>query len=329
MSDGPTGFENQDINIGKASIGESSTSSKATRKSPFFNGLVNKLFPDRESKPALEFSYPVSLDLSKVDIVDNAKIKDSMEGIGKYYQVSPEKVRWASETTKMYILTNTDFEILQKSIIKALVSALKRDTQQKQEDKKIKIDAWKFDLKHVKEIGGLIIDGMERNKIVLVKEGFSLPNEHVKTHEFLHVLSAHQGDWGCGFSTKYKHGNLNEAATEILTLAYVHQELSENDLTAKILNGGIEVGHAEHVKKLLNIMAKTVDNGRPFSIKDLARHYFGDPSTNVSLLQEDLISRVDEKQGEEIRNIIANDLRKNYPKQAKPSLRSLLLRGSR
>jgi hypothetical protein len=146
--------------------------------------------------------------------------------------------------------------------------------------------------------------------LILIKESHA--NSHTKIHEILHSMSRNTDDLSTdGLSTAVGK-NLNEATTDILALHYEYPDLDAWGLYTKIYNGEIRnFGYPNLVKKMLTIMAHTGESN-PFTIKDLAKHYFHDVQAgNISfadLMIKEITSKMQPELQEKIATCLANDL---------------------
>lgn len=170
----------------------------------------------------------------------------------------------------------------------------------------------------VEEVGGFTSPLKEGGSMIFIKDTSPFNRKHDETHELIHAMSEDvRGDYG-GFNRRieaamgYQNNNLNEAVTEILTLAVEYPGLSIKEITNRIANGEIEVGYDVYVLKMLIMMNATSRSEQPFGISELAKYYFHDfkGEKNASdLLKEELVERVDPESFDQSAQWLYNDLK--------------------
>jgi hypothetical protein len=265
---------------------------------------------DNEQEPVEEFDT----DLRQVSMewVDRVEVERSINEIGQFYNVSKEKIKQAVDTTRMYRLDNIGFDKTIRHEIKENFEEYEKRARTDEERMEVRA-AFQFQMKHAKDAGGMVLQH-EKGQDVYVKRAISdLSEKEIEIHELIHALGGDFKIGQSGFRTlNGEYRNINEAATEILTAAFIHKDLSQEELISKIFSGEIKTSYFDDVKLLLVSMDATIKHDeKSFKIQDLADYYFQNkPDHNIYTLQWDLVSRAEGELKGVVKDTLMNDLRK-------------------
>lgn len=275
----------------------------------------------QSSKPRPSFSNPEAVFADGiVEKVDHGKM---IREIGEFYGVSPKKINESSESViSMWVFTDARFNQMKDQEIENEILSVKNSRLLKDEDKERALKELQLKRADMANIGGTTYwhEGKKRSFLgktygkkdtteIIMRETFGLDREHVKIHELMHVLGAHDDSTGLR-TFNLEFANINEAATEILTLAYLHRNLPIKELIGKIHGGEIKTGYSDDVKLLFSLMFDAAVEDKHFSVKDLADYYFGRKPGGVYAMAWDLNSRVEEGYKAKTQETLVNDLRK-------------------
>jgi hypothetical protein len=104
-------------------------------------------------------------------------------------------------------------------------------------------------------------------------------------HEIIHALSRNkEGITGLKPEKSKQYNDLNEAATQILTLHVFYPDLNEKEIIEKIRSGEIETIYPEAVMKMLTLMASTSKSQNPVTIDKLAYYYFNNQDGTAPIM---------------------------------------------
>jgi len=166
-------------------------------------------------------------------------------------------------------------------------------------------------------VGGIALPRETGDSVILVKEHSSFERKHTLRHELWHALAEGKDGMYSGFNQAidaYLGGNnsnnLNEAATEILTLKMEYPDLPVNEMISKISKGEINAGYEDYVLKMLLIINATKQNENPFTINELAKYYLHEfKEENVAhLLKSELIGRIGPDMSGSVQQWLLHDL---------------------
>lgn len=245
----------------------------------------------------------LSNDPDVVEHIDNYEVEALTRKIGEFYGLPSERIKNA--LASVYVMKNSGFtrrvddNIVQKLRRKGI--SIKSESSEeadlldlfenlktgksleevkkeriKQEDEMLRLKK-----EHIEGMGGVAFLKVD-TRTVLIKERSNFPREVIEVHELIHSLgvnseSGEDGELGSGFSKPNgEYHYLNEAATELLRLGFQNPDFGIEKFWEGINSGEIAVGYKSHVKRLLTAMKIASKSKKPFTIKDLAKHYFAD-----------------------------------------------------
>jgi hypothetical protein len=265
-----------------------------------------------------------------VELVDSSELESLGRGIGEFYAIPPERIKKTLKSIEMWVLKDEMFNKIKEADIRKAILEIQENNSMPEEDKKRQIDYLQFQKEHMEGYGGstysssrfkirkffgkINFNYFNKQEEIIIKENYSLSRKHVKIHEFMHALV----DYGHASGLKTingEFGNINEAAAEILTLAYIHRDLSTSELLSKIYAGEIGMAYEDGVKALLTLMYVATPDEKHFTINDLADYYFQRaPNKNSHTLIWDIVSRVKgEDLKKSVRGLLCNDLCAKQP----------------
>mgnify|MGYP000126747621 CR=1 FL=1 len=127
-----------------------------------------------------------------------------------------------------------------------------------------------------KRFGGIHLQDKDGKSFIYIMDNPSHNNqEPVFIHELLHAAASF-GKGRSGFNTEDgKYHNLNEAATQILTLHMLYPDLDAQSLLKKIISQEITTPYRKDVIKLLSLLYATAYSKNPITIEKLSEYYFG------------------------------------------------------
>jgi hypothetical protein len=221
-----------------------------------------------------------------VEFVNQAEAKNLRNNIYNFFGVS-ESERDDNYQLEICTVKDDSFNKYRERDIRAIRSLERRGLKTEDELNRFEISVKD---ETIDSLG--LFESMGDRGVILIKE--SMADEHVKIHETIHSMT------GFGLARLGDGKNLNEAATEVLTLAYLHKTLDVWDLYPKVTYGEMDArGYQNIAGKLLAIMAYAKENGQ-FEIKDLAKYYFNDKQYEKNL-REEMIKEIIPKMPETFR----------------------------
>lgn len=185
-------------------------------------------------------------------------------------------------------------------------------TSEEQEAKRIKdINARNAQLiqEHVDNEGGITISVDETQSKILIRKDSGLDKKMVEVHEMIHAMANMGPEKGTGFHSNDGTGrNMNEAATQVLTLSLLHPDLSTEELFLKVKNGEIPTPYKGYVEKLLVTLFATGKDVNPITIKDLSQYYFAqEADVQAVKLQMDILQKAPENARPIIQEMFKSD----------------------
>lgn len=314
------GLENQEVQtVDKPPIAED-------KKSPSL-----PVPPEKELQKPPEANVNLDNDPNVIEHVDRVKVETMVRKIGEFYDVPQEAIEQGLRS-EIYILNDAGFRRHANNYIEQLIrregkgeietistddeiakvfysangSSIEEENRNRAFMNQLIVQKAR---EHADEMGGSTIPLDNGKSVIIIKEGSSIDRETLEVHELIHAMSIGKDGKIGGFRSGEKtgpHRNIDEAATQVLALAFQHPELTPKDF----LLSEIKTPYASHVRKLLTAMFTTSQSGNPFTFKELAEYYFyQEPGMGVILLQMNLIPRAREDVRAQVQEWFSNDFK--------------------
>lgn len=284
--------------------------------------------PMTEGQSPLEKVAP-----QKIEVIDAVRKEALVRKIGDFYQVS-ELSRRKGVASEMSVMPSEEFNRELDEYIRSLLIETGFEIESKLLDKDNPLDTMLSEamgtsvaqenakkLAHntknaetikntVENEGGITIPIDETKSRILIKEGTGMDREMVEIHELIHAMASRGPKNGGGFrDSGGGERNLDEAATQVLTLGVLHPELSPFQMYEKIKSGEIETPYRGYVVKLLAGLHATSNDSKPIGIRDLAQYYFHDEEdVQAVLLKMEIVGKSPDTVRERVLSLLTDDL---------------------
>ncbi|MDP2585405.1 MAG: hypothetical protein Q8P29_00835 [Candidatus Levybacteria bacterium] len=298
---------------------------------------VAEASPIKESKKKSKAIEDLENDPDIVEHVDSAKVEALVRKIGEFYNL-PQLAIEQGLKSEIYILTNESFngelesrgkglnieeqkELVEILAQKKSLSADEINKNLEEFNKRIEDkteEKAKVAREHAEATGGVSISQKRGGSMIFIKENSTFEREQDEIHELLHAMSVGENGEYRGFdegtfriSVPKCNGNLNEATTELLSLAIKYPNIASEELLNEINGGEIDVAYRPNVLKMLKMLHFTSQSKEPFTVKELAKYYFHDYQGKgyaVDLLRDKLREKIRPDLYREVEPWLLNDL---------------------
>lgn len=290
---------------------------------------------EKETQGTQEANIDLDNDPDVIEHVDRTKVESMVRKIGEFYGVPQEAIEQGLKS-EIYILNKDGFRRHAGYYVEQLIrkegkgeietvskddeiaeifysangSSIEEENKNREAMNQLIIQKAR---EHAEGMGGLTMPLDNGKSVIIIREGSDVDRETLEAHELIHAMSigkdAKIGGFRSGETTP--HRNIDEAATQVLALAFQHPEFTPKDF----LLSEIKTPYASHVRKLLTAMFTTSQSGNPFTFKELAKYYFHpEPDVGIYLLQMNLIPRAREDVRMYVEEWLNNDLKEKESK---------------
>lgn len=163
-------------------------------------------------------------------------------------------------------------------------------------------------------VAGKMISKPDGREIILIKNTVSPKNRKpTLDHEMIHVLASSGFEGGTGFmyyypGSGYLYTPLNEGATEVLRLHKSYPHVSPMKINY-VLSEESGLAYLNETRLVLCILSHTYrKGGSPFTIKDLAGHYFSRRKNKLVDKTDALIQDIEQHEQEKYKKGVRTDI---------------------
>lgn len=222
-----------------------------------------------------------------VEYVDKTRVEELVNQITAFYGVS-QNVKEKGLKTEMFVLKDDSFTEFEKELMRRTEVERRGEglTTRRGEEKSIMEAAQCVE-------GRILLLKSTRAMFVLIREKSKFDRKNIEIHEIIHAMSTDEDGKQSGFS----RGNnmwhdINEAATEILTLHFQYPDLDVEDLYEKVYMQEIKCGYEYDVRTMLLMLLRTKYNQKLFTFNELAKYYFHDVQVENNAFAESMAKEI-------------------------------------